>query len=281
MVGVAGADDLAPQAAAFHDIGFFHRMQLARTAARQFEREIGDPRDFAGGVGLGVDAALAAVGQVLDHLRLAEIKARSQFADKDHVGAAGPFRYQRRGVEQGLGHTHRAQVGEDIHFLAHAQQAAAFAHLARDIVIVIGARGAEQHGVGGQHIGQGFVGQHLTGPFISLVAVMAVRQVQGHAVLVAGPFQHPARLGGDFEADAVAGQDHDGMGVCAAHRLIPSRRFARWRRKSTAARPGRGLENRRYHRRIARSSRYRPSPPTGPACVRPARRRTRPCPRAG
>ena len=61
-----------------------------------------------GGVGLGVEAALLAVGQRLDAARLAEIDAAGALAHDHQVEAAHHVGLQRRGIDQRVEHDRRA-----------------------------------------------------------------------------------------------------------------------------------------------------------------------------
>ena len=56
-------DLLAPQHAAFHHIGLFHRADLAAALAGEIEGNACDADDFRRRIDLGVDAAARAVGQ--------------------------------------------------------------------------------------------------------------------------------------------------------------------------------------------------------------------------
>ena len=60
----------------------------------EFEGDAGDALDLVGVIDLRVDAALLAVAEVDDFLRLAEIDAAGQFAHDQDVEALDDFRLQ-------------------------------------------------------------------------------------------------------------------------------------------------------------------------------------------
>jgi hypothetical protein len=74
--------------------------QTLFAGARQLEGDAGDALDLVGVVDLRVDAALLAVAEIDDLLRLAEIDAAGQFAHDQDVEAFDHFRLQRGGVGQ-------------------------------------------------------------------------------------------------------------------------------------------------------------------------------------
>ena len=79
--------DLVPQHARLHDVALFHRADPVVAGARQLEGDAGDALDLVGVVDLRVDAALLAVAEVDDLLRLAEIDAAGQLAHDQDVEA--------------------------------------------------------------------------------------------------------------------------------------------------------------------------------------------------
>jgi hypothetical protein len=116
--------DLVPQHAGLHDVALFHRRDLVLARARELEGDAGDALDLEGVVDLRVDAALLAVAEIDDLLRLAEIDAAGQFAHDQDVEAFDHFALQRRGIGQRRIADRRAQVGEQLQVLAQPQQAA-------------------------------------------------------------------------------------------------------------------------------------------------------------
>jgi hypothetical protein len=69
--------------------------QTCCAGAGQFEGDGGDALDLVGVVDLRVDAALLAVAEIDDFLRLAEIDAAGQFAHDQDVEAFDDVRLQR------------------------------------------------------------------------------------------------------------------------------------------------------------------------------------------
>ena len=83
-------------------------------------------------VDLRVDAAARAVGQRLDAARLAEIDAAGELAhDHDVEAARSPPASRSRRRSAASKHQRRAQIGEEVHLLAQAQQAALRLHARR------------------------------------------------------------------------------------------------------------------------------------------------------
>ena len=103
---------LVPEHAGLHDVALFHRADAVVAGARQFEGDAGDALDLVGVVDLGVDAALLAVAEIDDFLRLAEIDAAGQLADDQDIEAVDQLRLQRGSRCQRRIADRRAQVGE-------------------------------------------------------------------------------------------------------------------------------------------------------------------------
>jgi hypothetical protein len=93
------------------------------------KRDAGDALDLECVVDLRVDAALLAIAEIDDLLRLAEIDAAGQFAHDQDVEALDEFRLQRGGGGERRVADRRAQIGEELHVLAQTQQTGLGAHL--------------------------------------------------------------------------------------------------------------------------------------------------------
>ena len=95
----------------------------------EVEGDAGDPLDLVGVVDLRVDAALLAVAEVADLLRLAEIDAAGQLADDEDVEALDQLALQRRGVGERRVDDRRPQIGEELEVLAQPEQPRLGAHV--------------------------------------------------------------------------------------------------------------------------------------------------------
>jgi hypothetical protein len=84
----------------------------------------------------------------LDAARLAEVDVAGQLAHDQDVQPGHDLRLQGRGIGQFRIQDRRAQVGKEPELLADAQQAALRPLLARIVVPLRTADGAEQHGIG-------------------------------------------------------------------------------------------------------------------------------------
>ncbi len=151
--------DLAPQPAQFHDVGLVDLADPAVALSRQIEGGADDAFDLGLGIDFGVDPAPAAVRQCLDPARLAEIDAAGQFPHDHQIEAGNDLTLQAGGVGERIEHHRRAQIGEQVHFLAQPKDAALGTQLERQGVPFRAADGAEQHRVAGDRLGQGLVAQ--------------------------------------------------------------------------------------------------------------------------
>ena len=110
-------DDLVPQHARLHDVALFHRGDVVLAGARQLEGDARNALDLERVVDLRVDAALLAVAEVDDLLRLAEIDAAGQLAHDQDVEALDDLLLQRgRGGERRVADG-GAQIGEEFESL--------------------------------------------------------------------------------------------------------------------------------------------------------------------
>ena len=221
---------LVPQHARLHDVALFHRGDAVLARARQFEGDAGDALDLERVVDLRVDAALLAVAEIDDLLRLAEIDAAGQLAHDQDVEAFDHLLLQRGGGGERRIADGGAEIGEKLQVLAQPQQAGFRAHLVGHRVPFRPADRAEQHGVGGQRLGHvGFrnrlamrvIGGAADQPFLGLEAAAEIL-VHGRDQLL--------DLGHGLGADAVAGQEEeflDAMECSFSKCGARSRRLAR------------------------------------------------------
>ena len=97
-------------------------MVLAR--ARQLEGDAGDALDLERVVDLRVDAALLAVAEIDDLLRLAEIDAAGELAHDQYVEAFDHLLLQRRGGGERRVADRRPEIGEQRQVLAQPSRPA-------------------------------------------------------------------------------------------------------------------------------------------------------------
>jgi hypothetical protein len=142
---------VAPELGAFQHVHLVDRADLPVALARRLEGHAQDAADLALGVmhGVEAEALLLPVDLAqLDAARLAEVDVAGQFAHDQDVQPGHDLRLEGRGVGQFRIQDRRAQVGEQAELLADAQQAALRPLLARVVVPLRAADGAEQHGIG-------------------------------------------------------------------------------------------------------------------------------------
>ena len=201
--------DFAPQDAAFHDVGFFHGADFVAAAAGEFKSGAGDTLDLAFGVALRVDAD-AFVAFLEDAARFAEIDAGGEFAHDHDVEARDHVFFQRGEIGQRVKALCRAQVGEEVHFLAQAEQAAFWFHGEVEVVVFWAANGAQQHGVDFEGAGHRVIMQRGAVFVIGRAADQIMLYVEGQIALFAEPVDDARDLRHDLGADAVAGEDEQG-----------------------------------------------------------------------
>ena len=99
---------------------------------------------------------------VLDAARLPEIDPAGKLAHDHQVEAADQLALQAGGVGERVKDHRRAQISEQLHLLAQPQNAALGAQLERQRIPLRSANRAKQHGIAGDRLGQGPVGQRDT-----------------------------------------------------------------------------------------------------------------------
>ena len=134
-------------------------MDLVAALAREVEGDAGDALDLVRRVDGCIDGALLAILQRHDLFRLAEVGAAGQLAQNQDIEAFDQLTLEARGFgERGVANR-RAQVGEQVEFLAQPQQARLWADLVGDLVPLRPADRAKDDRVGGLGLGQHLVGQ--------------------------------------------------------------------------------------------------------------------------
>ncbi len=181
------------------------------------------------GIDLGIDAAPGAVGHRLDPARVAEIDAAGQFAHDHQIEAGDQLALQARRVGERLEHHRRAQIGEQIHFLAQAQEAALGAQLERQGLPFRAADRAEQHGVAGQRLVERAIGQRHAVGVVGGTADQPLGDFEAGDMAAIEKFGDAQDLAHDLRADAVAGQDQNlAVGArCPRHASGPALGHAR------------------------------------------------------
>ena len=192
---------------------------------RRFKGDFGDAADFALAVFHGVVAFALAVFQRADAARFAEINVAGELAHDEDVQTGHHFGLERGSVGQLFVQHGRAQVGKQIQVFANRQQAALGAQGAIERVVLRTADGAEQHGIGGA---AQLLRKLGIGVAVFVVGRAAERGVSVGGVQAAGNqlVEYAHGLGGDFGADAVAGQDGDLVGHLVLLRLVENRQQA-------------------------------------------------------
>ena len=142
-----------------------------------------------------------------DAARLAEIGAGGELAQDQHVEAgnqlfleAGRFRQRRQ-------HGGRAQVGEQVHFLAQLQQARLRADVAGHVVPFGAADGAQQHRVDVHRLIERVIGQGRARRIDGGAADQVFGHVEGDVTACVHPVDDAANLAHHLGTDAVARQE--------------------------------------------------------------------------
>ncbi len=177
--------------------------------ARQFEGDAGDALDLERVVDLRVDAALLAVAEVDDLLRLAEIDAAGQFAHDQDVEAFDHLLLQRGGRGERRIADGGTQIGEQLQILAQPQQPGLGPHLVGHRIPFRPADRAEQHRVGGQRLGHVGFGDRLAMRVIGAAADQAFLGLEAAAELLVHGGDQLLDLGHRLGADAVAGEQEE------------------------------------------------------------------------
>jgi hypothetical protein len=123
------------------------RGDLVAALPREVEGDARDALDLAGRVDLRVDAALLAVVEGDDLLRLAEVNAARELAYDDDVEPLDHLALQRRRVGQGRVADRGPEIGKQPEILAQAQQPRLGPMLVRNVGPLRSADRAEQHRV--------------------------------------------------------------------------------------------------------------------------------------
>ena len=215
FAGDAG-DHLAPQHAVFQHVGLVDAGELLAAQLGGLEADAGDALDLRGGVHHGVDGAGLAIAEVFGLLGLTEVQAAGEFTDDQDVDAVAlTLGAQRAGMSQGLGQTHRTEIGEEAELLADTQQGGALGALfLRDGRVAVGqAHRAEQNGIGAAAQLERGVGQGLARGVNAGPADGRLGDVELQGKLVAHGTEDAQGLPHDFRADAIASQRGDPISI--------------------------------------------------------------------
>ena len=211
---------LIPQNARLHDIAFFHGTDLVAAGPCQFERHTGNPLDFIGVVNLGIDCPLLAIAKIGDRLGFAEINAARQLAHDQDIKPLDHILFQRRGFRQRRIADCRAQIGEQFHLLAQAQQAGFRANVIGNTIPLRPANSAEQHRIGAKRLCHVIIRNRLAMGVIGRTANQTLIQHEPRAFLLVHPVDELAHFRHGFRANAVAGEQKEVLGhVCRFHRF--------------------------------------------------------------
>ena len=197
---------LAPQQCRLQDIGFVDGAHPAVALAGEFEGDASDAQDLMSRVDEGVDPAALAAAGILYAARLTEVDAAGQFAHDHDVEARDDIGLERRGVrEGGIDHS-RAQVGEEFHLLAQAQEGALGPHGKVEPVPAWTTDGAEENGVNRLRPLEGVVGQRHAVGVDAGATDEGFPDVDVETVFPVEPVDHAPRGIHDLRSDPVAGQ---------------------------------------------------------------------------
>ena len=155
----------------------------------------------------GVDPAALAAAGVLNAARLAEVDAAGQFAHDHDVEARDDIGLERRGMREGGIDHGRAQVGEEFHLLAQAQQRPLRPHGKVEFVPARTTDGAEENGVDRLRPLEGVVGQRRAVGVDAGAADEGFADVDVETVFPVEPVDHAPRGVHDLRSDPVAGQE--------------------------------------------------------------------------
>jgi hypothetical protein len=157
----------------------------------------------------------------LDAARLAEVEAAGELAHHHQIRRPAHLGPQRRGLRQGRVAAYRPQVGEQVHVPPQAEEARLPAHVGGYRLVARAAHGAEQHGVGGEHLFAlvrrqqrtvGAEGRHAEGHLAHRAA---------EAAMVVEPGNDAQGLARHLGTDPVTGQG-DELETVLAHGRAPS-----------------------------------------------------------
>ncbi len=160
-------------------------------------------------VNLRVDSAPAAVRQVLDAARFAEIDAAGELADDDDVEVADDLGLKRRRLDQRGEDNGRAKVGEQGHVLAQAQQAALGLLRERQIVPLRPTDSAEQHPIRGHGRRHGRVGQRHAVRIDGSAADQVLADIEADPAFAVEPVDHPFDFVHHLGPDAISWQKQE------------------------------------------------------------------------
>ena len=180
--------------------------------AGEFESDPADPLDLVGIVDLGVDAALLAIAEIDDLLRLAEIDAARQFAHDDEVETLDDLALQGRGIGECRIADGRPQIGEQGEILAQPQEPRLGPHVVRDSVPFGAADSAEDHRVGRLSARHVLLADRLAMRIIGAAADEALLRLETGQSGSVAPGDDFFDLGHHFGADAVTGQEEQLVG---------------------------------------------------------------------
>ena len=206
---VQSVGDFMPQDAGLHDVALFRRGDFVVALAREFKRHTADALDFVSVIDLRINAALLAIAQIDDFLRLAEVNAARQFAHDHNVEALDNLALQRRSISKGRIANGGAQIGKQAEIFAQTQEAGFRAHIIGNRIPLGATDRAENHGVafhGEFHVA---FGNRLAMRVIGGTTDEAVFSLERGNAGTSHPIGHFHDFGHDFGTNAVAGQQEE------------------------------------------------------------------------
>jgi len=196
-------DHFTPQLHGVEHIRLVHRAETPVALLRRLETDMGDAADLALRIAHGIETFALAIGQPADAARLAKVDVAGEFADDQDIQSSHNLRLERGSLHQLGVNQCRAKVGEQLEFLAQAEDRLFRAQLARQRVEAEIADGAEQDGVGFPRQLQRAFRQGMAERAIAGAADRRLFHLELQAI-GAKSLQDTHRLGNDFRADTVA-----------------------------------------------------------------------------
>ena len=199
---------LAPKAAGGQHIGLVDRGQPSAAAARRLERDARHALHFLGAIGAFVGCVRIAF------LPFAEIDAAGQLAHDQQIDARRTVGLQRGEILQPVEQRDGPQIGIGAQRLAQAQQTGFGARAA--LIPFRPADCAQQNGIGPFAAGARGIRKRIAMMVDGDAAKVMRCKLQVETEARIRRFQHRARGGSDFGADAVTGQQDDVGGHAGA-----------------------------------------------------------------
>jgi hypothetical protein len=165
-----------------------------------------DPGNLRLAIAHGIEALASArelaIGRIARTPWLAEVDIAVELTNEQDVEPFCDFGFERRGADQVLIQEGRAQIGEEMQFLAQPKHTLLRAELPVELVVFPVAGRAEQDRIGLFGDCKRRVGERISARIVSRAANGRFFELEGFAEAI----QHLDRFPYDLRADAVTGQ---------------------------------------------------------------------------